>query len=837
MAEHEQIRFLMNLGGQQLVNDALAAERQTQVYDKQYTPAADKTYSWQTLGSVQQVATTDSGLQLLCKHGQTELVWLAPNCLRVRAKTGAGGFDTPFSYAVCKTEWPNIPLNVVQSDEAVMVETSAARYQIDKQAFRISVMTHDGQTICADSSGCQLREDGAVRLAMRLHPQEAGYGLGERAVGLNLRGRRYALWNTDHLNYQRGSDPLYYCVPFYLGVHDDVAYGVFWDNSCRGSADLGGTKPNELVFEAELGELRYYLFTGGDVNTVLQRYTELTGRIALPPLWFLGFQQSRWGYYPQERVLALAKEFRARKIPCDVLYLDIDYMDGYRVFTWDTSRFPDPKGMLDTLHAQGFRVVAILDPGIKIDPDYSVYVSGKARDVFLKYPDGQLMAGPVWAGMSHFPDFSKPDTRAWWAEHCKELLQTGVDGLWNDMCEPVVFGTKGARTIPDYVLHDQEGMGSTHLIHHNLYGMLMGRSSMEAQQRYRPDRRPVNIIRAGYAGAQRYAATWTGDNTSDWDHLRLSISMTLNSGLSGAPMTGPDVGGFHGECEAELLTRWLQVACLLPYYRVHTERGTGDQEPWTHGQPYEAINQATIALRYCLLPYLYAVVALCHEYGWPVVRPVFMAEPDNPDIRDIDDSYLLGDALLVAPVLEKGAVSRTVYLPTGIWYDFYTNEALVGGQQIEVSAPLERLPLFVRAGTALPMWPVMQYVGERPVETLLLRCYPGAHETVLYEDRGEGIDYQQGNYRWVYITTGWKDNTFVVERRTAGRYAPSYSGVKLEVVGLDEEPASVKLDRQGAPLWFFDGGMLELTVPSTFQRLEVVCKPATADKTVPRKTW
>ncbi len=835
--KHEQIRFLMDLGGQQLLDDALAAEQQTQVYDQQYMPSAEKKYFWQAIGSVRQIVTTDSSLQLACEHGQVELTWLAPNCLRVRAKAEAGGFDAPFSYAVCKKDWPDTPLNIAQGDEAIVVETSAIRYRISKHPFRIGVETLDGKMICMDSSGCHLRADGAVRLAMRLHPEEAGYGLGERAAGLNLRGKRYTLWNTDHLNYQRGSDPLYYSVPFYLGVHDDLAYGVFWDNSCRGSADLGGTKPDELVFEAEAGELRYYLILGGDVNAVLGRYTELTGHISLPPLWFLGFQQSRWSYYPQERVLALAKEFRARGIPCDVLYLDIDYMDGYRVFTWDANRFPNFKGMLDTLHAQGFKVVAILDPGIKIDLAYAAYVSGTARDVFLKYPDGALMAGPVWAGMSHFPDFSKPDARAWWAEHCEELLRAGIDGLWNDMCEPAVFGTAGARTIPDYVIHDQEGMGSTHLMHHNLYGMLMGRSSMEAQQRFRPDRRPVNMIRAGYAGAQRYASTWTGDNTSDWDHLRLSISMTLNSGLSGAPMTGPDVGGFHGECGAELFTRWLQAACLLPYYRAHTARGTGDQEPWTHGQPYEAINQETIALRYRLLPYLYSAVALCHEYGWPVVRPVFMAEPDNPDIRHIDDSYLLGDALLVAPVLEEGAVSRTVYIPAGEWYDFYTNEVLAGGQEVEVFAPLERLPLFVRAGTALPLWPVMQYVGEKPVDTLLLRCYPGAHETVLYEDQGEGMDYQQGNYRWVYITTGWKDNTFVIERRVAGRYAPVYSAIKLEIVGLDDEPASVRLERQGAPLWFYDNGVLELTVPPTFQRVEVMHKPTTADKTLLRKTW
>lgn len=835
--KQDQIRFLMDLGGQRLVDDARAAEVQTAAYDRIHAKRAQPELPWRILGGVQQVLTVSGGLRLLCEHGEAELIWLAPNVLRVRARAGRDGFKPPFSYAVCKTEWPEVDLSIAEGDNAVLVQTNAAVYRIGKWPLRIGVETLDARMICMDSLGCQLRADGAVRLVMRLHPEETGYGMGERATGLNLRGQRFTLWNTDHLNYKRGSDPLYYSVPFYLGVHDDQVYGVLWDNSCRGSADLGATQRDELIFEAEAGELCYYLIVGSDVNGVLSRYTELTGRITLPPMWFLGFQQSRWSYYPQERVLELAKEFRKRDIPCDVLYLDIDYMDAYRVFTWDRDRFPDPEGMISALHNQGFKVVVILDPGIKIDPAYTAYKTGLARDVFLKYPNGELVAGPVWAGMSHFPDFSKPETRTWWAEHCEPLLLMGIDGVWNDMCEPAIFGTEGARTIPDYVVHDQEGLGATHLAQHNLYGTLMGRSSFEAQQRFRPDKRPVNMIRAGYAGAQRYAATWTGDNTSDWDHLRLSISMTLNSGLSGAPMTGPDIGGFHGNCSAELFTRWLQMACLLPYFRAHTEHGTPDQEPWTYGQPYEVINRSTITLRYRLLPYLYSTVALCHEYGWPVVRPVFTAEPDNPNIRGIDDSYLLGDALLVAPVLEEGAVRRKVYLPAGLWYDFWTNEVWEGGREIEVVAPLERLPLFVRAGAALPLWPEMRFVGEKTVETLLLRCYPGTHETVLYEDRCEGMDYQKGEYRWVYITTGWQDdNTFTIERRVAGSFSPDYTAMKLEVVGLDDEPASVRLERQGAPLWFYDEGVLELTVP-TFQRIEVTRKPTTTERTILRKTW
>ncbi|HLV37809.1 MAG TPA: TIM-barrel domain-containing protein, partial [Spirillospora sp.] len=637
--------------------------------------------------------------------------------------------------------------------------------------------------------------------------------------------------------YQRGSDPLYYNIPFYLGVHDDGAYGLFWDNSNRGLVDVGAESSDQITFEAEAGEVSYYLFAGSDVNQVLSRYTELTGRILMPPLWFLGYQQCRWSYYPQDQVLQLAHEFRSRGIPCDVIYLDIHYMNGYRVFTWDRERFPQPEQMIRTLHSQGFKVVTILDPGIKIDPDYHTYQSGIERDVFLKYPDGERVAASVWPGLCHFPDFTKQDVRDWWVEQCQPLLAMGVDGVWNDMCEPATFLPERAGTLPDYVLHDGDGQGGTHLTYHNVYGMQMARASLQALQTHKPDSRPVNMLRAGYAGTQRYASSWTGDNTSNWDHIRLSISMTLNMGLSGAPMTGPDVGGFYENADGELFTRWLQATCLLPYFRGHTALGTAPHEPWVFGQPYEVINRLTIELRYRLLPYLYSVVAQAAEYGWPVVRPMFTVEPHNPAIRGIDDSYLLGDSLLVAPVLERGAVQRSVYLPAGMdWYDYWTNECFEGGQTIDVTAPLERLPLFVRSGAVIPHWPDMQYVGQKEIDKLTLRLYPGSHETILYEDAGEGLGYQQGQYRWVYITASEDGDKLILNRRVAGSYEPTYKLIGLEVVGLNDEPSEIRVDRQGAPLWFYDDDVLEVQTDS-FRTIEITRKPMSSDRTLPSRPW
>lgn len=835
----ERLQSFKEMSGQALVDDILATAENFKRADQRHAqPKPAGTFKWRIMGSVEEVITTEKGLRVGCEQGWVDFAWLAPNCVHVRQAASPADLNDYFSYAVHKTEWPPVQHEVIEQEDSLIVRTDAFIYRIWKHPLRLSVETLDGQGICMDAPGIQKRDDGASRLSMRLHSDESCYGLGERAEGLGLRGKRYQLWNWDPPSaYQRGSDPLYYSIPFYLGVRDTGVYGVLWDNSSRGLVDIGHETPTELTFEAETGDLSYYLFTGSDVNSVLARYTELTGRISLPPMWFLGYQQCRWSYYPQEAVLQLGKEFRERGIPCDVIYLDIHYMYGYRVFTWDRERFPEFEQMIHSLHAQGFKVVAIVDPGIKVDPLYATYQSGIENDVFVKYPDGERVAAAVWPGLCHFPDFTDPAVRDWWAQQCQTLLQAGVDGLWNDMCEPATFLVEAAGTLPDYAQHDAEGRGGNHLEYHNVYGMQMARATQQALQQHRPDARPVNMLRAGYAGTQRYASTWTGDNSSTWEHLRLSISMTLNMGLSGAPMTGPDVGGFFGNADGELFTRWLQAACLMPYYRGHSALGTAPQEPWSFGQPYEVINRMTIELRYRLMPYLYSVVAQAAEYGWPVIRPIFMAEPHNPEVRSLDDSYLLGDGILVAPVLEQGAVRRSVYLPDGSdWYDFWTNERFTGGQEIEVTAPLERLPLFVRAGSVLPMWPSVQYVGEKAIDKLTLRLYPGTHETVLYEDAGEGQGYQQGQYRWVYITATEEDEKLIVNRRVAGSFEPTYKTISLEIVGLHDEPHAIRVDRQGAPVWFFDEDLLEVQVDS-FSTVEITLKPISSDRTLPKRPW
>ncbi len=836
MAKKEILQFYLNIGGKQLVDDIKISDKDIERHDKRFAAVKQRPSPWQTVGAVKRVLPYQRGLRFVCERGLVEVQWMAADCLRVRLRTDVGKIPSPFSYAVSKMDWPLVPIETVDGDDALEMRSAAIVCRIGKRPFRIGLETLKGDLICLDRAGMRWQSDGAVALSMAMLPDESCYGLGERAYSLNLRGKRLKLWNHDPWKYGRGTDPLYYSIPFYLGVHSNGVYGLFWDNASRGSADLGAASANELTFEAERGELRYYLFSGNDVSSVLSRYTELTGRIRLPPLWALGYHQSRFSYMTQEAVFKLAEEFRERNIPCDAIYLDLHYMDGFRPFTWNRERFSNLRQLIAELHKRGFKVVAALNPGIKVDVENPIYKRETLQDVFLKYPDGEVLSAASWPGLCHFPDFTRPASCAWWVEQAKHLIAAGVDGLSNVMSEPSVLSQAGVQPLPDYIPHDNNGLGGEHRDSHNVYGMLMGRASLAALEKHRPGRRQWNMIRAGFAGALRYASSWTGANASDWDHLRLSISMILNLGLSGAPLTGADIGGYHGNADGELFTRWLQASCLLPLFRSHTAPGTLQHEPWAFGQPYEVINRVTIQLRYRLLPYLYSVVAQCKEYGWPVVRPLFMAEPDNHDLRAVDDCYLLGDAILVAPVLERGAVSRSVYLPPGQWYDYWANELLDGGQHIKVTAPLERLPLFVRAGAVLPVLPEMQYASQKSLEMLTLRVYPGDFETVLYEDKGEGLDYEQGDYRWVYVTCGWEESRLTIDRRVAGKYEPGYSKVKLEVVGFEEEPMEVRVDRQGAPLWFFDDELLELTV-DPFKRVEIRRKPLPTDRTILRRPW
>jgi alpha-glucosidase len=742
-------------------------------------------------------------LTLTCENADVQITTLSPEIVRVRLRPNRQ-FPPPFSYALAREDaaWPGCDVSVEESPTAIVLCTSALSVEVNKADAAIRFRTPDGRALDADVEPMSWAGE-RVALSRALPADAHIYGFGEKALALDKRGLRTELYNFDCNGYGPGDDPLYMSIPFYMLLRDGAACGVFFDNSYRAWADVGASRPDVLRLEAEGGELRYYFFAGPTPAEVLRQHTELTGRMELPPLWTLGYHQNRWSYYPDARVREIAREFRERRIPCDAIHLDIHYMDGYRCFTWHPERFPDPPGLVRHLHERGFKVVGMVDPGIKVDRKCSVYKSGLERNVFCKYPDGTLFKGPVWPGLCCFPDFSDARAREWWGEQYKALLDVGLDGFWNDMNEPAIFGA-GPETMPDCVRFDWEGKGADFRKAHNTYGLLMVRASFEGLRRLRPDRRTLIISRSGWSGLQRYGSHWTGDNHTDWPSLANVIPMVLTLGLSGVAFTGPDTGGFSGSPSGELLTRWNQLSVFTPFFRNHTAVWTADQEPWVHGEPYESLNRAAIELRYQMLPYVYTAFWQCSQTGLPMMRPLFLAFPDDAATAGVQDQFMFGDSLLVAPVLEEGAVRRGVYLPAGRWHDFWNGQAHDGPATVEVDAPLHKLPLFARAGSVIPNWPVMQYVGEMKPNPLTLHVFPGDGESLLYEDEGDGWAHKEGMFRVSRFAMLSEGQGWTLRWSREGRYAPLYSQVEAVIHGLTSSP-SVEVDGRQVEAQWQDG--------------------------------
>ncbi len=814
--------------GENTTPDVLAYEQALPAFHQKFADKVPQTAPPVSLGKVNKVVKHERGAIVHLDNAQMQLAYLMPDLLQVRiSKTDLNGDIHPFSYAVEKQEWAAVEPVVTEDKTSVIVNAGGFACHIDRATGRFSIQTTDGEAVITNTDeGFQLAGDG-VRWTRTLPDDEWCYGLGQRAFQLNLRGLQLALKNTEPFLYQRGDDPCYYSIPFYFGFQNKYALGIFWDNPARGMVDLGNTAPDKMSFEAVSGELRFYFMAALLPEVILDRYTTLTGRPYLPPMWAMGYHQSRWGYENADKFRQLANEFRRRRIPCDALHFDIDYMDGYCCFTWDEQKFPDLPGLVKELRDKGIKSVAILDAGIKINTP--VHQDGKDKDIYVKYPDGTPYTGVVWPGTCEFPDFSSVEGRAWWAEKTTDFAQkTGFAGVWNDMNEPTVFHRFGPQTFPDYIVYRGEnGTGFSHIeAGNNLYGMQMVRATQAGMDAAFPNERTFVFGRTAFAGMQRFASSWTGDNLSTWDHLRLSISMLMNLGLSGMPFTGPDVGGFADSPDGELYTRWVQLGSMLPFFRTHSIKDSNEQEPWSFGTQYEPIIRRYIELRYQLLPYLYSVMAAAHEKGMPFIRPGFFHDRNDPYLRAQDDAFLVGDSLFVAPILEPGASKRTVYLPRGAWYNYWTNRLIDGARHIEVEGGLDTMPIFVRAGHVIPHWPTQQYVGEKNIEQVTLRAYAGPGETTLYEDAGAGKGYLQGDYRYSYFTCGFlPGGRFGISWRTAGRYIPPYVAVRVRIVGIPGEPNDIVIDDKPAPMWFFEDGVLEV-LSAPFHELALVGRRA-----------
>ncbi len=575
------------------------------------------------------------------------------------------------------------------------------------------------------------------------------YGLGDKTGYLDKRRYDYEMWNTDdpkpHVDTFKA---LYKSIPFFITLTDWHVYGLFLDNPAHSFFNMGQESEEYFYFAAKSGNLDYYYIAGESMPEIVEGYTYLTGRCPLPQKWTLGYHQSRWGYVTQEDVAAVADTLREKDIPCDSIHFDIDYMDGYRVFTWDKEKYHgDPVKFLAELAEKGFKSVAILDPGVKKDPGYLVYDQGLENGYFARTPEGDIYTNAVWPGESVFPDFGKPEVRTWWAGLHAFLVKSGVRGIWNDMNEPASF----QGPLPDEVIFTDEAQTTTHDKIHNVYGHLMSKAAYAGMLAH-DGRRPFIITRACYAGSQKCTTAWTGDNTSMWGNLQMMIPQLCNMGLSGMPFVGTDIGGFGGDTNGELLVRWVEAACFSPLFRNHSSMGTRFQEPWQFGEEAERIYRKYVKLRYRLIPYLYDLFYEHTVTGAPVLRPLVFHYEKDEYARTCNDEFMVGGRLLVAPVVQQGMTKRLVYLPAGEWYDYWTRERFVGPRWMIRDAPLDVLPLYVKAGSILPMMEDQSYVGERVSDTLLLDVFPGEGSWLHYVDDGESFAYEKGLYQIYQLT-------------------------------------------------------------------------------------
>ena len=813
------------------------------------------------LGAAVKATVLPNGFELSRPDRALRVTIAAEGVFRIEMSSSSTVDVTP-SWAVIQTALVTTKPNVGGAFPSLT--SDGATVKADKKTMAVTVLDRQGRVITEDDPSRlpEFRSTG-FRVFKRMPLSEHFFGLGDKTGPTDHRDQAYTMWNTDAYHWQEATDPLYKSIPFFIAMHDGISYGVFLDNTWRSSFDFGKESRSDYSFGAEGGPLDYYLITGKDPKEIVRRYTALTGRPAMPPRWALGYQQSRWSYYPEGRVREIATHLRNEKIPADVIYLDIDYQDRNRVFTVEKTRFPNFAQLIGDLRKDHFHTVLITDLHVANTPkeEYSTFDSGLVGDHFVRNPDGSVYVGAVWPGPSSFPEFTSAASRSWWGEQYKEFyVNDNVAGFWNDMNEPSVF-TLPTKTMPLGVVHriDESGWQkrtATHAEIHNVMGMLNSRATYEGLLKLLPDQRPFVLTRATYAGGQRFAATWTGDNSSTWNHLRIGIHQLVNLGLSGFAFSGNDVGGYAGSPPAELLTRWLEIGAFAPIDRDHTEKGTADQEPWVGGPEQEATRRRYIEERYRLMPYIYTLAEQASREGIPLVRPLFLEFPmgrsdGTPIDTFADNQFMLGPALMVAPPpFEETQDDYEVWFPEGTsWFNYWTgarvliahpaDDPTASPRFIQKHPNIDELPVFVRAGSIVARQPLVQSTDETPQGPLELRVYLPKPDTILlgkdaaalespdaycngtiYTDDGVSFDFRKGDFYRAAASCVRTSQEIAVQMSAAeGNYKPWWKELDIVVFGLDKRPASILMNGTavGASSTTFDEmtGILHVHVPAS----------------------
>jgi alpha-glucosidase len=734
----------------------------------------------------------DDGLVWWGLDDAGQRLWIdAPYRGIVRCRFAPSGDPTPTrSWAPARAPGQGVPITVTATEPGtVEVSTGTALVRIG-DGLRVTVRRGDGSVVAEDgpAGGPCRSPTGGVAWRHRLPAGSSAYGFGERTGPLDKLGYRYTCWVTDQAqDHGPRTDAMHVAVPFRLVVDPaGDCHGLLADTTWRSAFDLTAIDDEVELVETDGPELTLWWFLGPRPDDVLDGYTLVTGRPALPPRWALGYHQTRWSYPSQDRVLEVAAELRRRDLPADVVGLDLDHMDRARVFTWSPERFPDPVGMHEQLADAGFRTVAIVDTAVERATGNRIFEEAVALGYLLRHDDGSLVEGHVWPGVSVLPDFVRPDVRRWWGDQLCTYVEPGVAGVLIDMNEPSLrdrpIDDPEARTveIPPGTRHGDDET-ATHAEVHNVYGALEVQALAEGLRRLVPDERRLVLTRAGFAGVQRHAGVWTGDNASVWEHLQMSLPQLVNLGLSGIPFAGADVGGFFGHCTDELLVRWMQLGAWYPLMRSNNARESVDQEPWTRGPTVEAASRRCLELRARLLPYLYTCLATAHRTGTPMLRPLWWSWPRDADLRRIQDQAMVGPDLLVAPVVQPGATSRAVHLPAGTWYEWHGDRVHEGPADVLVAAPLDGpLPLFARGGAIVPTGPVLPWSDAQPLDPLVLEVFPGDGGVAsgdLYEDDGISFDHEHEGW----ARTRWRWVAGALSSTTIGRFRPGQRTVRTHV--------------------------------------------------------
>ena len=732
------------------------------------------------IGDVKSVKIYGQNVSITTDAAFVEAKVYSSNVIRIRMDKQPLKKD--FSYAVI-AQPTQTKATVTQTVNDITIVTDSLKAIFTKKPYSVTFYNNEGMVVSEDEKGLTTSWVGEeVTTYKKMQDGERFVGLGEKTGDLDRKGNGYTNWNTDAYGYSAGQDPIYATIPFYIGIHHNVNYGIFMDNTYQSDFNFGASNDRFSSFGARGGEMNYYFIYHKTVADIIKSYTSLTGRMKMPPLWSIGYQQNRYSYYPDTEVLRIAQTLREKQIPADGITLDIHYMDKYQLFTWNKERFPNPRALTDKLKTMGFKTTVIVDPGIKVVPGAAAFDRGVKADAFIKYSDGKYYTGQVWPGWCHFTDYSSEIGRNYWKNEMKFFPDNGVSGVWNDMNEIATWGQK----MPNNVVFNFEGRKASHLEAHNVYGSLMAKTSYEGFLQHSTER-PFVLTRAGYAGLQRFSALWTGDNRSEDSHMMAGVRLINSLGLSGVSFTGMDVGGFTGNPSIGLYARWMQLGAFIPYFRNHTGINSKSSEPWAYGEEVTEIARNYISLRYKLLPYLYSSFYESTQTGMPVNRSLVFENAFDNNIYNwaVQNQFLFGQSIMVCPV-ESGKDFMKVYLPAGGWYDLYNDEMTMGGKENTLQIGLSKMPVYVKASSIIPMQSLVQSTSIAPTDTLMVHVYKGItpNSFVYYEDDGKSFDYEKGMFYKRSIMYNPTANQITFEN-AEGQMNSKFNNIAIVLHGFD----------------------------------------------------